>query len=77
MPWGPPRSRRCAHSTAPKGVVLVMDEVVQVGPAAVAPVHEVVPVNPQMYVETRVTRVGALTGNEPRTPDAGVTWHLR
>jgi hypothetical protein len=48
MPWGPPRSRRCAHSTAPKGVVLVMDEVVQVGPAAVAPVHQVVPVNPQM-----------------------------
>ena len=54
-----------------------MDEVLQVGVPAVAPVHHVMPVNPQMYVETRVTGIGAPTGNEPRTPDAGLTWHLR
>jgi hypothetical protein len=38
-----------------EGVVLATDEVVELGAAAVRPVDDVVPVNPQMYVETRAT----------------------
>ena len=36
----------------PVVVVAEKDQVVHVRPAAVAPVHQVMPVNPQMYVET-------------------------
>jgi len=32
-----------------------MDDVVEFGVTAVRPVQDVVPVNPQMYVETRAT----------------------
>ena len=34
-----------------EGVVLTIDEVVELGGTAVRPVDDVVPVNPQMYVE--------------------------
>jgi hypothetical protein len=34
------------------GVVLTMDEVIHVGRAAVAPMDQVVPVNPQMSAST-------------------------
>ena len=71
-PWEWCRTRgalgRLPPMVSSEGVVLGTDEIVHVGPAAVAPVHQVMPVNPQMYVETGVARVVPRQGSSLARP---------